>query len=656
VSAGPLVTEDILAFRMISDPRVSPDGGRVAFVLTEQNTEENRQLSTIWAVPSDGSEEARRLSQGTGRDARPRWSPDGRWLGFLGARERDWAKDLFVVDLRGGEAHRVATLPRGIDEFAWSPDSQRFCLLGRPEYPDDPDRGAAPDPAEARRRYQERVRHIERFRYRLDGQGPLDDEPRQVWVCELDGGRLRMITDGPSEPVGPRWISDREIAFLGNRNPDHDRSEVHEVYAVPAAGGEVRALTANSKPTEAFSISPEGHIATVRGDDRMAAFGGGHMRPFVGDVCLTRHLDRSSVPAVLVDTTPGREPLDPIWAGGQVYFDIGDQGAVQVYRARSGARPEVVLGGRRVIAGAAIGGPVLAFISTSLEDPVSLRAANLDGSDERVLFDPNPWVCERAIGQVREFDFEHDGRKIDAWAVLPPGREEGQKVPTLLYIHGGPHAAYGWSFQFVFQILAGAGYAVVYCNPPGSQTYEEEFARVLTGQWGELDFPYFIDLVDRAVEAGFADPERLGVGGASYGGFSTLWVVAHTGRFKAAVAARPVSHLVGFYGSSDVGWSFGEGSMGAEPWEDSERFRRLSPATYAAGITTPLRLIASTGDLRTPLEQAEQVFIRLRKMGKPVDLIVFHGEPHAVVLMGKPWNRIHHMRVVLDWFDRHLKA
>ncbi len=146
------------------------------------------------------------------------------------------------------------------------------------------------------------------------------------------------------------------------------------------------------------------------------------------------------------------------------------------------------------------------------------------------------------------------------------------------------------------------------------------------------------------------------MGGASYGGFSTLWVVTHTDRFKAAVSARPVSHLGGFYGSSDVGWSFGEGSIGAEPWEDADRFHRLSPASYAADITTPLRLIASTGDLRTPLEQAEQVFVRLRKMGKPVDLIVFHGEPHAVVVMGRPSNRLRHMRVVLDWFDRHLKA
>ncbi len=655
MASGPLLTEDILAFRMISEPRVSPDGKRVAFVLVEQDRAENRQRTGLWLVATDGTGQPEQLTQGTGRDVRPRWSPDGRRLAFLGARERDWAKDLYVIDLRGGEARRVAGLPRGVEDFGWSPDSTRFCLLGRPDYPEDPDRGPAPDPGEARRRYQERVRRIDRFRYRLDGQGALDDEPRQVWVCGADGSDLQMITEGPSDPVRPRWINNREIAFLGNLNEDHDRSEVHEVYVVAAAGGEVRPLTHNEKPTEAFSIGPDGHLATIRGDDRMAAFGGGHMRLYVGEVCLTRHLDRTCGPAVLADTAPGRDPLDPIWAGGSVYFDLGDRGSVSLYRATSGAPPEVVLGGRRVVLNASIGGDVLAFISTSLEDPVSLRVAKLDGSEERVLFEPNPWVCERQLAEVRELDFEHDGRRVDAWALVPRGLEPGQKVPTLLYIHGGPHAAYGWSFQFVFQILAGAGYAVVYCNPPGSQTYEEEFARVLTGRWGELDFPYFMELADRALLAGFADPERMGVGGASYGGFSTLWVVTHTSRFKAAVAARPVSHLGGFYGSSDVGWSFGEGSMGAEPWEDDERFHRLSPANHVDKITTPLRLIASTGDLRTPLEQAEQVFVRLRKMGKTADLVVFHGEPHAVVVMGRPWNRVHHMRAVLEWFDRHLK-
>jgi dipeptidyl aminopeptidase/acylaminoacyl peptidase len=307
------------------------------------------------------------------------------------------------------------------------------------------------------------------------------------------------------------------------------------------------------------------------------------------------------------------------------------------------------------VTGLSAGGGVLAFTSCSPDDPLSLRVADLDGGRERVLFEPNPWLRqERSLGSLRRLDVQHGGTDVEGWALLPPGHEDGQRVPTLLYIHGGPHAAYGWSFHLVFQILAGAGYAVVVCNPPGSQSYSEQFARCLRGAWGELDFPYFMTLVDTAVEAGFADPDRLGVGGASYGGYSTLWTITHTDRFKAAVSMRPVSNLLGFYGSGDIGWNFGAASLGAEPWEDPELYQRLSPVTYVERVATPLRLIGGTADLRTPLEQAENIFVRLRKLGRPVDLVIFSGESHAMVVQGKPWNRVRHMEAVLEWFDRHL--
>jgi dipeptidyl aminopeptidase/acylaminoacyl peptidase len=144
------------------------------------------------------------------------------------------------------------------------------------------------------------------------------------------------------------------------------------------------------------------------------------------------------------------------------------------------------------------------------------------------------------------------------------------------------------------------------------------------------------------------------VTGASYGGFSTLWVIGHTDRFRAALSMRPVSELQGFYGSSDIGWNFGEHSFAAEPWEDPELFRRLSPVTYIEKMKTPLRIIASNGDLRTPLEQAEQIYVRMLKLGREVELTIFHGEPHALTTMGKPWNRVRQMQSVLEWWGRYL--
>jgi len=655
VTHAPLGERDILRFRMISDPQLSPDGRQVAFVLTEQDATADRQATSIWAVPADGSAEPRRLTAGP-RDSRPRWSPDGGGLAVLSAREREWARDLYVLPMGGGEPQRIAELPRGITEFAWSPDGSRLALIGGPEWPADPDRDPPANREEARKRYQERVRYIGRFRYRMDGQGVLDDEARQVWVVPAGGGETpRMLTEGDADASRVAWTPDGRIAFLSNRGPDQDRSQVTEVYAVPAGGGDVEPLTCSDAVIAAFGFAPDGGLATLR-TDTSEPFGGVHVRLWVGDQCLTRELDRSSTPSVLGDTMPGREAMSPTWHDGWWYFEVGDRGASHLYRARPGQPPECVVGGRRVNGSASIAAGTVAFLSTAPHDPVSLRTATTDGGRERVLFDPNPWLRDVALGTLRPFDLEHDGDQIDAWALLPPGAPEGQPVPTLLYIHGGPHGAYGWSFPFVFQVLAGAGYAVVYCNPPGSATYSEEFAGRVCGAWGEADFPYFMALVDRAVEAGIADPERLGVAGASYGGFSTLWTITHTDRFKAAVSMRPVSTLQAFYGSSDIGWSFGAAEMGGDPWERPAVYERLSPATYLDRVTTPLRLIAGTGDLRTPAEQAEQVFIRLRKMGREVDLVVFHGEPHAMVVQGKPWNRVRHMRAVREWFDRHLRG
>lgn len=642
---------DILRFNMISDPQLSPDGRQVAFVLTEQDATADRQATSVWLVPADGSAEARRLTAGP-RDVRPRWSPDSRRLAFLSAREREWAKDLYVLDMAGGEPRRVVELPRGAIEYAWSPDGASFALVGGPELPPDPDREPPANPEEARKRYQERVRYVSRFRYRLDGQGVLDDEARQVWVVGADGVQLRMLTDGDADASRVAWQPDGRIAFLSNREPDHDRSQVVEVYAV-AATGAVERLTCVEKVIVAFGAAPDGTLATLR-TDTGDPYGGVHIRLWAGDECLTRELDRTSAPVVLADTLQGLDVADPAWHDGWWYFQVADRGVVHVYRARPGQPPQRIVGGRRVVGALSVAAGLVAFVSTAPDDPVSLRVASVDGGRERILFEPNPWMRDVALGTLRPVDLDHAGEAIDAWALLPPGSPHSS-LPTLLYIHGGPHAAYSWSFTFVFHVLAGAGYAVVYCNPPGSQTYAEEFSRRVRGAWGEVDFPCFMALADRAIEMGFADPERLGVGGASYGGFSTLWAITHTDRFKAAVAMRPVSMLQSFFGSSDVGWNFGATEMGAEPWEDPAVYERLSPAIYLDRVTTPLRLIAGTGDLRTPAEQAEQAFVRLRKLGREVDMVLFHGEPHAVRVHGRPWNRVRHMRAVLEWFDRHLK-
>lgn len=597
----------------------------------------------------------RRLTQGARRDSRPRFSPDGARLAFLSNRDREWRHDLYVLGLDGGEAVNEASLPRGIADFAWSPDGARFALTGLPTWPADPERSAPADDEEARRRYGERVRHIERFKYRMDPQVVLEDEAAQLWVAEA-GSEPRMITEGEFGVSQPAWTAGGRLAFLSNRNADHDRTWSSDVWTCLPDGSDLRSETDGRLQITAFAFSARGVLA-LYGNEAAGGWKGGNVRLYVAGHDLTAGLDRTVGGHVLGDMSSPAAPRPQWHEDGSLWFQVSDRGQVHVYRVRSGQTPQAILSGRRVISHFSVSGATLAFTSSSHEDPLSLRASDCDGGGERELEDLNPWLRERELGRLRELNFEHGGQRIDGWALLPSGAAEGATLPTLLYIHGGPHGAYGWSFSHVFSILASAGYAVIFCNPPGSQTYGEAFSQQINGHWGELDLPCFLALADTAVAAGFADPDRLGIGGASYGGFSTVWAVGHTDRFKAAVAARPVSDMNSFYGSADIGSPFMAGQMGGEPWDEGaqETYRRLSPVTYVKDITTPLRLIASTGDIRTPLEQAEQIFIRLRKLERTVDLKIFNGEPHGLVVLGKPWNRVRHMRAILEWFDRYLK-
>lgn len=523
----PLVPEDLLQVRTITDPQVSPDGARVAFVVSRMDAEANQILSNVWLVPVDSSREALQVTFGPRRDSRPRWSPDGNRLAFLSSRQRDWADDLYVLGVTGGEARRLAALPRGILDYAWAPDGRELALLGRPEYPVDPDRPAAKDEAERRRHHLERAVFVDKFRFRFDGLGLLDQEARQVWICDHDGGELRPVTDGPWETSRPRWNPTGTITFLSNRGPDHEQSDVTEVLEVMPGRPPVQ-ISSNQLWVHSFAFSPDGQLAVLGVPDPDASGDGLNANLYIDGVCQTTGLGRTATNVVFSDLAPPGDFNDPCWSadGRSVYFQVSDAGRVHLHRQPIGGASEAVLGGDRLITAYSLGGQTLAFISTSPDDPVSLRAAHTDGSGEFVLFDPNSWVRGRTLSRLAQLEVGVGDRPVDGWKMLPPGYEGGQ-MPTVLLIHGGPHAAYGHAFQFNFNVLAGAGYAVVCCNPPGSQSYEEEFATAIHGRCGELDLPYYMAVLDAAIQEGFADPERLGVGGTSYGGYASVADHAH---------------------------------------------------------------------------------------------------------------------------------
>lgn len=644
-----LTPEDVLRWRYAGSLALHPDGSRLAFCEMWSDVEKDENRMAIFLVPTDGSRPPRQITFGAKRDWSPKWSPDGRYLAFLSIRETDWRPDLYVMDMEsGGDAQLRVKLPRGVAEFAWSRDGSRFALTGRPPYPDDR-RRPTEDEDERRKRYAQRVVHVDRMHYRADGNRLVDDEYPAVWVAPAGGGEPREVVASEYPVQSPGWTPDGSITFLSPREPDHELTWNAQLWSVSPEGGDPVPLSKAEGAVSGYCITDDGHVVCMAYPLPGFTIGCYDDHLLVDGERVCSELGRNIGKHVLADTIdPVMSGSTPTADGSDVYFQASHQGEVALYRLGS---LEPLLGGKRVIGDFAVAGGVIAFMNTAPDDAASIRVAKADGSAERVVHEPNPWLNDVAPREWRELWVEVDGVSSQAWVMLPPG--EPESPPAVVNIHGGPHGAYGWAFNMLIQVQTPKDAAIVFGNPPGSLTYGEEFTQLTHKAWGEADFPHVMAYCDESVAQGLADPDRLAIAGGSYGGYLTCWAVGHSDRFKAACAQRPPTKLDSIFGSSEFGWALMHTCLGAHPWEDPELYRRLSPLTYAESINTPLRLIGCTEDYRVPMEQVEQLYITLKVLGRPADLVVFR-ESHHLVYSGKPSNRAAHAEAVHEWLAKYL--
>jgi dipeptidyl aminopeptidase/acylaminoacyl peptidase len=647
----PLSPRDLLRWRTAGSLAFSPDGSKIAFVEAWSDAESNETRSAVFVVPSDGSSPARQLTFGPRSDSSPKWSPDGRLLAFLSTRETDWRADLYVLDMRGGDPRPVVTLPRGINEFAWSPDGSRLALTGRPAYPDDPYR-PTDDEDERRERYQQRIVRVQRMHFRGDGARLVDDEQPALWVASVEDGEPRVVVAGDLPVAQPGWTPDGRVSFVSRREPDYEITWHDQVWAVGVDGGEPERFTDTDGAVLGYCFTDGGSLVCTAYPVGGLPIGCYEDRLVVDGKVVSADLGRNVGKHVLADTVdPIAGQTTPTCAGDDVYVQVSEAGKTHVYRYADGSWQPVITGDR-VIGEFVVAADTIAFTSTSPTEPESIRVCRADGSDERVVHDPNPWMTERSVGTWRDLSVSLDGVQSQAWVMVPPGTHD-RPPPGIVSIHGGPHGAYGLAFNLLLQMLSASGYAVILGNPPGSLTYGEEFAQLNHASWGEADFPHVMAYCDEAAAHGLVDPDRLGVTGGSYGGFLTHWAITHTDRFKAAVAARGVSNLTSIYGSSEFGWALMARCIPGEPWEEPELYRRLSPITYVADASTPTRFISCTEDFRVPTEQVEQMYIAMKRLGRDVDMVVFR-DSHHLIYSGPPWNKVAHMEAILDWFTEKL--
>jgi dipeptidyl aminopeptidase/acylaminoacyl peptidase len=645
----------------VDDPRVSPDGSSIAYVVTTIHLEANEYRSRIWIVAADGQTAPRPFTSGASRDRTPRWSPDGSRLAFVSHRE-DVGSQLYTLPVSGGgEAIQLAWAAEEIDDIAWSPDGATVAFGAREG---DRVRDAKIKPKD------QPPRRITHLYYKSDGVGFVVDRPRHIYTGAADGStKPSALTDGAWGDTGLSWSPDGTwIAFASARHDTWDLDRAVNLWRVKADGSTpAEQLTETGFGFGRPSYSPDGaDIAFVGAPLGISPSNGqiGVLEVATGDVTLlTQTLDRHCLPYLF----GAREPA---WDGEYVWFFADDRGNVPLYRVHADPveddppGPELMVDRERVVTGFDVANGVAAFTWATATTQPELSVL-IDGVEKQLTSHGTRLTSQRVIVEPEPFTAtSKDKTKVPCWIIPPVGAKAGKQYPTLLHIHGGPFTQYANKLFDEFQVAAAAGYAVLYCNPRGSSGYGQAWGRAVRGPnapvepgtgWGSVDFQDVMACVETAIKQfDFVDEDRLGVLGGSYGGYMTSWIVAHTDRFKAAVSERSANNLALMEGNSDIATAF-FAYHGRSVVEDRDEYIRQSPTTSLDKITTPLLIMHAEEDWRCPIAQAEELFAGLRWLGRDVEMVRFAGEGHEMSRSGAPLHRRQRFEIVLEWFDRYLK-
>ncbi|MBA2289651.1 MAG: S9 family peptidase [Chloroflexia bacterium] len=671
----PLTIDDLYEITLVSDPAVSPDEQRIAWVETRMHKHDDSYKAEIWIAGIDGGN-ARQLTSGSHRDTQPIWSPDGARLVFISNRPAakstatpddqnsagSAATQLWTIAADGGEAVQLTNHPNGASSPAWSPDNRRVVFVADDDLDDE-----APNEAAVTMGIHADEVVVNDLRYRADGRG-LIKRFAHIWAIDIATRQSVQLTDGDVQDNSPAWSPDgRSIAFLGDRSANRRTGSAQAAMVVPANGGDVRPVGPDDAVFNSLEWSPNGKRIALLGHEDAET---GRTRNIAvwtvnsDGSKLRNHTEKVDVTFADVgmsDMATGSGG-DICWIDADTLLVQGsDRGATRLFKVPlKSAKPVPITDKRERVLQADMRpkGTTIAFVAGSTDMPFELRTSTANGKRVKTIRNPNAGLVETVhLASPKEIDVAApDGKKIQTWVLPPYGLDpkSDAKYPLVVQIHGGPHAMYGYALFHEMQVMASRGYGVVFCNPRGSSGYGEEFTGVTRGTWGESDMPDVIAAVEAATELPWVDSDRLGITGGSYGGYLTNWIIGHDTRFKAAVSQRCVSNFHSFVGSSDIGYDFGVYEFDGTPWSDAEKLLKHSPISYVENIETPLLILHAEHDLRCPIEQAEQMFTALRYLGKEVAFVRMPDESHDLSRSGTPSRRVARLQHLIGWFDNHL--
>jgi len=657
VTAGrPFQPADILALRSASDAQPSPDGQHIAYVVTELDQASDRARSSVWLVASRG-DTPRRLTTPTWSSSQPRWSPDGQRLAFISDRA-DGAQ-VWLLSLQGGEVVPLSNVPGGVTgPPVWSPDGRRVAFTGIV--------------SSAARAAPGAPRVIRRLRYLLNGYGYIGDSFWHVFSVGADDAvpsPAVQLTAGPWHHFAPAWSPDsKHITCITTRRDDWDTEWVWDVYILDVDENKVapRRLTDSQGTCAAPAWSPDGQwiayfdnncSGTAYTQDyhlHLAAAETGGGRNVSG--ALDRGCQISQPPSV-------NEP--PRWTADstRVFFHVREGGFYHYYAFDLASQalapvlaPRDVLEPIDGLVRQSSDGGVLAWTAATAVSPAELYTSAPDGTDRRRLTSLNDDVL--ASVHVRPpHRLSHtspEGWEVETWLWLPPSYRSGDPaLPAVLYFHGGPHNTVALGFNDQLHVLAGSGFAVVGVNFRGSTGFGAAFADAILGDWGPRELADGLAIIDVLVQQRIVDPNRLGVYGASYGGFMTNLALARTDRFAAGVSSATISGLDSWSYVTDH-WESVDWDSGGPPWQIPDYYRTHSPLTYVANITAPLLILHGEQDYRCSVSEADQLFGALRKLRRRVELVRYPGDAHGFAHVGPPSHRLDAMQRLRDWFQRYL--
>ena len=642
--------QDVFELEWASDPRFTPDGGRVIYMRNSMDLMTDRRRSSVWTIDLDGSGH-RPLLAGGARYSSPRLSSDGRRLLYIS--DAEGSPQLYVMWMDTRQTSRLTHLTRAPSNPAWSPDGKWIAFTQFVPGKRQP-MVQLPSPPEGAK-WAPLPREIQSVQYRRDGQGLVEEGNVQLFLLNEDGGTPRQLTRGEYNSGPPVWLPESAgILISSNRSPNWEyeprESEIHEVSVT----GQIRTLTRRKGPDSDPAVSPDGRTIAYTGyDDQGLSYANSVLYVMDRDGgrprALTRDLDRSV-------SSPQWHP-----DGKSIYVQYGHQGSTRVALVSLDGEIETVvtnLGGlslgRPYGAGAFRAGKEgIVYTAASTQRPPDVGFAPATGRARRLTRLNEDLLVHKALGPVEQVTYSSsaDGRRIDGWIIRPPDFDPSRKYPLILEIHGGPYAYYGPYFSAELQLMASAGYVVLYTNPRGSTGYGAQFANLIHQNYPSQDYDDLIAGVDFVLEKGYVDPNNLFVTGGSGGGVLTAWIVGKTGRFRAAVASKPVINWISISGTSDIYVTFSKYWMPAPVWEGFETYWKYSPLSLVGNVTTPTMLLTGESDLRTPISETEQYYQALKLRKVDTAMVRIPGASHGIAQ--RPSHMVAKVSYILAWFEKY---